>query len=279
MAQPESPLTSLLPAEIGGWVPSANDRAYTPDNLYDYINGGAELYLSFGLAGVLSRRYSRAGQPDIVVDLFDMKTSQNAFGVFSLSSETPDTAYGQGSQYTRGLLLFWKDKYFVSVLATPETEDARSAIGSLARSIEDAISAEGAAPAILSLLPAQSLSRETIRYFRHHIWQNAHYFISTENILHIDESTDAVLAKYGEPGSRYVLLLVKYENPEDARAGRAGFVEHYLPEASESPVARVEDGTWAGCRLVGAVLAVVLNAPTERAALDLIGAVEAGSPP
>ena len=98
------------------------------DNLYDYINGGAELYLSYGFNKVINRTYLRPEQPDIVVDLFDMGTSQNAYGVFSHSMETVDAAYGQGSQYSEGLLLFWKDRYYVSIMSYPETTESKKAL-------------------------------------------------------------------------------------------------------------------------------------------------------
>jgi hypothetical protein len=276
MNQAGSDPSALLPNATGGWVASAADRAYTRDTLYDYIDGGAELYLSFGLRSVLSRRYSRPGQPDIVVDIFDMGTSHDAFGVFSLASEAPDTSFGQGSQYLRGLLLFWKDHYFVSVLATAETEESWEAVLSLTRSIEAAIPRDGPIPAIVSLLPPESLVRESIRYFRHHAWQNSHYYISTEDILNIDSGAEAVLAKYGEPGERYVILLVKYPSHEDAKAGHMGFVAHYEMESAEFSVVQVEDGTWTGAGVHGDIVTLVFNAPTEAAVWRLMPGMRHG---
>ena len=56
----------------------------------------------------MSKTYQKEGQPEIIVDLFDMGTSQNAYGVFSHARETVEQNFGQGSQYTEGLLIFWK---------------------------------------------------------------------------------------------------------------------------------------------------------------------------
>ncbi len=278
VTQTGSDLPALLPEATAGWAASGQDRFYSRDNLYDYIDGGAELYLTFGLRSVVSRRYARPGQPDIVVDLFDMGTSPDAFGVFSLVSEAPDTAFGQGSQYVHGLLLFWKDRYFVSILTKAETEESGGAVLSLARSIEAAIAADGPMPAIVSLLPPDSLVRESIRYFRHHVWQNSHYFISTDDILNIDMGAEAVMAKYGPRGARYVLLLVRYSSPEDARAGHTGFVRHYKTESFESSVVRIEDGTWVGSRLSGDLVMLVFNAPTEAAASSLMAGIQCTRP-
>jgi hypothetical protein len=268
-AQPK--LRTLLPKAIQGWKASDQYRIYDSDNLFDYINGGAELYLSYSFRQLASRTYTSSGQPDIIVDVFDMGASKNAFGVFSQSRETIDDTFGQGSQYTEGLLLFWKDRFYVSILSSPETEESKEACLALARHIDNAIPATGPLPGIIALLPEDSLSEESIRFFQHYIWLNSHYFIADENILHIDKSTDAVLAKYGDSPS--ILLLVEYANADDAKTGHDSFVKYYLPDKSENNVAQIEDQTWAGCERHDTLLTIVLAAPTKDAALTLMDAV------
>jgi len=263
-------LTVLLPDAIDGWKVAAKDQSYNRDNLYEYIDGGAELYLSYGFKKVISRTYSKPDQPDMVVDLFDMGTSQNAFGVFSHARETVDKTFGQGSQYTEGLLLFWKDHYFISI----ETVESKNAVFNLARKIEMAIAKEGPLPEILTLLPQQSLVRESIRYFRHYVWLNSHYFVADRNILHINEKTDALLAKYGELKKRYLLLLVKYKKDKDAKRAYNDFVKFYLPELSKGHVVKIEDGTWTACQLTGNLLIIVFNAPIKDKAIHLIEATQ-----
>jgi hypothetical protein len=263
-----------LPGAIVGWRVEGEDRHYDREGLYDYIDGGAELYLSYGFERLWSRTYSRSGHPDLVVDLFLMGSPGNAFGVFSHSRETVDEAFGQGSQYTEGLLLFWKNRYFVSILASPESEETREAMFAVARSIDEAIPTEGNLPPILSLLPCESLVEESVRYFHHHVWLNSHYYISDENILHIDRDTEVVLAKYGEKGRRSVLLLAGYRSAKKAEKAYRAFKIGYLPELSREPVVRIEDGTWTGCRLKGEFLTVIFNASTKFEAETLLGKVE-----
>jgi len=262
-----------LPEEIAGWS-ADRDTVYTRETIYGYIDGGAELYLSYGFESLSSRTYTREGAPDIIVDIFDMALSKNAFGVFSHSRETIDDAVGQGSQYTKGLLLFWKDRYYVSILASPETEDSRTAVFELARRIDQAIPARGPLPGVLTLLPTDLLVEESIRYFHHHVWLNSHYYVADENILRIDDKTEAVLAKYKTGDARWFLLVVEYPGEPEALAARSDFVKAYLPGTDGEVVVQIEDSTWAGCRLSGRVLAVVFNAPTKEAATTLLTTVE-----
>jgi hypothetical protein len=268
----EDPST-MLPASVEGWKAAHQDQKYDRNTLFDYIDGGAELYLSYGFKSLTSRTYSKTDQPDIIVDIFDMTTSQNAFGVFSHTRETMDSTFGQGCQYVEGLLLFWKDNYYVSILSSLENPELKKAVFALARHIDAAIPTEGPLPEIISLLPSESLVPESIRYFHNHVWLNSYYFIADENIFEIDERTEAVLAKYGEPGKRQILLLIQYDSEDHARRGQAGFLNLYLPGQSRKSAARIEDGTWTACKLDGTLLAVVFAAPQEQPALDLLNAV------
>jgi hypothetical protein len=274
MAVSGSEFPIRLPERVAGWANSGEDKVHTRDNLFEYIDGGAELYLSYGFSSALSRTYSREGEPDLVVDVFDMTSSKNAFGVFSQSRETIGSAFGQGSQYTKGLLLFWKDRYYVSILASPETEAARTAVFELARAIDAAIPGKGPLPGILDLLPTESIIEESVRYFHHYIWLNSHYFVADENILHIDETTDAVLATYKTREKRWYLLIVAYPGDAEARLARADFIEHYAPELDGEPAVQIEDSTWTGCQGAANVLAVVFHAPAKQVALDTVKEVQ-----
>jgi len=269
----EHNLTYLLPSTVVGWAIASEDHVYDRENLYDYIDGGAELFFSYGFQQLLSRTYATPGQPEIIVDVFDMGSSDNAYGVFSYSRETEDSTFGQGSQSVPGLLLFWKDRYYISILFTPETEKAREAAFFIARHIESAIQTSGALPEILQLLPDEALARETIRYFRHYIWLNSYLFISNENILHLNEQTAAVLAKYGVGEPRQLLLLILYPDESAASAAYNDFVQYYFPNLSESTIALKED-KWIGCQLQGTVLIAVFNAADKESAYGLIERVK-----
>jgi hypothetical protein len=274
MEKDTSELKLLLPAEVDGWKAAQKDGIFNKKTLYDYIDGGAELYLSYGFEKAVNRTYERPGQPDIVVDLFDMGSSVNAYGVFSHSIESIDTAYGQGSQYSEGLLLFWKDRYYLSIMSYPATPDSKKAVLGLGRKIEQAIKEEGPLPDILDLLPQDSLIPESVRYFRHYAWLNSHYFIADNNILQINDSTEGILAKYRDGANKFLLLLVKYNTSQDAQEAHDNFVQSYLPDLTQKKAVRIEDGTWTSCQLKDNLIIIVLNAPEENKALHLMEQVE-----
>ena len=261
-AMPENinEFNKILPATIAGWTKADPPDIYSPKTLSDYIDGGAELFLSYGFQGALSLKYHDPGDNEITIDIFDMGTSADAFGVFAHSRETIDNRIGQGCEYASGLLTFWKDRYYASILAYPETAEKRDLVLKLGRTIADAIKKDGPLPPIISLLPAENLLPETVRYFHHYIWLNSFTFVSNDNVLNIGNDTPAALGKYRQSGAAFFLLLVRY--PDAARAEAAGeqFRQKLLAGAADGMRATAE-GRWTGLERRGDLVGVVLNAP------------------
>ena len=81
-------LRQLVPQAVNGWRAQAGGQVYDRTTLFDYIDGGAELYLAYSFREMLACRFHREGHPDIVVDLFDMDSSEDAFGVLPPSEMT-----------------------------------------------------------------------------------------------------------------------------------------------------------------------------------------------
>lgn len=265
-------LSEFVPEEIDGWVKN-EVKTYNTETLYEYINGGAELYISYGFKDMLSCTYSCENEPDIFVDIFDMRNSFNAFGIFAHFRETIDSSYGQGSQYTSGNLLFWKDQYFVSILASPETEKSVEALNSMAKYIDSQIKETGAIPTIINLLPQVNLIQESIRYFRHYIWLNSFYYVADKNILNINETTEAVLAKYQHEKQHSILLFVNYENKNEANKAIDNFINQYSPELKNYSLQQMEDGSWIGYKIQDKLVSIVFNAPEESIVKSLLDSI------
>jgi hypothetical protein len=257
-------LDLMLPAEIAGWQQSHADQLYEQEGLYEYINGGAELYFSYGYRKSLTRVYNREGFPDLIVDIFDMGHSYNAYGLFLHNRETIDSAFGQGSQYSPGMLLFWKDRYFISILASPESEETKQAIMQLATYIDERIKVEGALPELPRYLPRRGRVERSMRFFYHPIWQNTFYYIADDNLLNISSEAPAVMAQYGEGPQRMVLLLVQYPDGNQAQMAWEQFRQNYLPDAENGQVIRIEDGRWTGALWQDHYVGAVFNAPSLR---------------
>ena len=264
------PMDTLIPKYVNGWRSDHHDATYDRKTLYDYIDGGAEVYLAYGFRQVFARRFVRNSKPSITADLFDMGSSADAYGIFSFEREGDDVGVGQASEYAAGFLRFWKGDFFVSILADEETPDSRKAVMALGQTIASRIKSEGERPKILALVPAEDLIRTSIRYFHEKSGLDYHYFIADKNILGLGKHTEVVLAEYKIGSSKSRLLLVRYPKAAEALAAFSDFKAAYMPEAGEDAVVRTENGKWAAARLRRNLVIAAFDAPTEEAAKTLL---------
>ncbi|HHF51573.1 MAG TPA: hypothetical protein ENL46_02655, partial [Candidatus Aminicenantes bacterium] len=254
-------LSLLVPEKVNGWKAGEEDRIYDKETIFDYIDGAGEVYNAYQFKKLRARNFSRPGSPDILVDLFDMGSSRNAYGVFTHDLEGERVGIGQDSTYKGGLLCFWKDRFFVSLYAERETEESREAVMELGQEISSRIPNKGSVPEVVSLLPEEELDKSRVRYFFNPLILNYHFHVSDENPLSLNPETEAALGIYGEGESVYRLLLVLYPDEEKARKAYQDFMNAYMPEAPGSPEVEIEDGTWTVAEVKGKMLVIVFGAP------------------
>jgi len=263
-------LRDLLPMEIHGWKTAEEDREFNPETIFDYIDGAGEVYRAYNFEKLLSRHYFKKGQPEIFADVFDMGTPADAFGVFTHDLEGEDLGIGQGSTYNGGLLSFWKDRFFLSLYAEEETAQVKKALIALGKSIADSIPRNGEKPRIISLLPDEGLLEKSIHYFHNHIILNYHFFVADENILFLDQKTEAALAAYSLQEGKSILLCILYHDSKKASSAYKSFIKTYMPDASEEGFVKTEDNKWTAVNIQEDLLIVIFNAPTYSSAKEMI---------
>lgn len=252
-------LGNLLPLEINGWEAKEKDKLYDPQTIFDYIDGAGEVYRSYNFKLLLARRFSKSGQPDIVADLFEMASSKDAFGVFTHDLEGEDAGIGRGSTYKGGLLSFWKGRFFVSLYAEEETKEAKEALFALGKKVASSVEEKGEKPDILTLLPEEALVEKSVHYFHNHMILNYHFYVSDENILLLDQETEAALGTYREDNEKSYLLVVHYPDSSKASLAFENFVKIYMPDAKEKGLVQTEDGKWTSARLKKDILVILFN--------------------
>jgi len=267
-------LAALLPPEIQGWKTAGQDRFFDPETIFDYLDGGGEVYRSYNFKLLLSRRYERGGAPAIIADVFDMGSAADAFGVFSHDLDGEPAGVGRDSNYKAGLLSFWKDRFFVSLYAEEETEEARRAVLNLGRLAAAAIKDDGQRPALLDLVPDTFASERRLHYFHTHPILNYHFFVSTDNVLDLSEKTEAVLARAGAKGARSYLLIVHYPEGALAFGASQSFGKTIMGGVPDDGARQMPDRTWTALRRRGAYVFIMFKAGTKEAALAAVKGAE-----
>jgi hypothetical protein len=239
-------LNSSLPAQIEGWSAKDNGVYFTRETIFDYMNGGGEVYLSYDFKRLLVREYVKKSAPGLVVEIYFMSSSEDAFGIFTHDTDGEMIEMARGAIYARGLLRFWKDRFFVRIQAEKETGAVKSAIFQLGKLITDSIDREGKKPLLLNCLPGKGLLGQETRYFHKELSLRTHYYLADTNILGLSKETDVLLARYLFNKDKIRVLLVKYPEQENAQKAARQFINVYL-EASpgnneQDFTARIEGG-------------------------------------
>ena len=261
-------MEKLAPQEVNGWTMSEKPEVFDGRTIFDYIDGAGEVYLAYNLAEAMVFHYSKPDNPDVTAEVFDMGSSEDAYGVFSHTREEEASGIGQGYEYRSGVLFFWKDKYYVSAVTDKETPESKEAVFALARVIADRIPEMGSKPKLVEVLPQDSLIPASIRYFHVNAILSYHYFMSEENILKLNKGTQAVLAQY-QPGSTY-LLCVEYPDAAAAADAAVSFAANYLPEAKGTGSVQTEEGKWTEIQVEGKFVIIVLDAPDQQYGHELV---------
>ena len=266
-------LRSGLPDNIMGWSQEAEDRIYTPKTIFGYINGGAEVYNAYNLHRCLSRRYAAANGPAITLDIFDMGTAKDAFGVFTHDPEGQVVDLGQDGRSRPGWVNFWKDRFFVSIYSEEETAASQKAVNDLARQVNLLISDRGERPDIIARLPTKGLQANSLHYLHHPVILNYHYYLADENLLNLSARTEALLAGYQLGGAEATLLLVLYPEVSAATHAHLQFSRHYLGETGKNDLVLLENQKWSGARVSNRLLIIVLESDTRPLAEKLLTTV------
>jgi len=289
-----------LPKQVESWTRPEAPQIVTADNIFDYMNGAGELYIGYRFDHLEVFEYQSEEQQNILVELYYMKTPDDAFGLLSLDwggepIDLPTSGSGNSTSipdswptalYGEGLLRLRSDNIYSRIMAYQETPEAKRAVLALGRSTASE-RGNRPVPSLINELPAffppdwQRIDKKT-SYFRSHLVLNSLYYLSHENLLELDHSTEAVTASYQKKSERFRLLQVRYPDSDLAIKALDHFLKSYIPEhpldpgsdpdAETTGVLQVEDG-WMGYRTDGGIITFLFECSdqiTARSILELI---------
>jgi len=104
-----NPSSAPLPEKIGEWARKGEPEKYSGEDLFLYINGGADIYNEYGFRDVFSSEYEKEGAGRISVELYRMADPVSAFGIFSFRTGGKWEAGPQGGLYAA-------DEYYINLL-------------------------------------------------------------------------------------------------------------------------------------------------------------------
>jgi hypothetical protein len=144
---------------VAGWTQQGRPRAYTADDLFEYMNGNSEGYFVYKFVAMKGIT-CQSGEDTIVIDISEFADPEYAYGMFtSTRDRLPTEKIGTAGQVTSRRIFFVKDKYYVELGANPD-KDFTSQLRRYASAIEKSISGTTTLPAILDWFPKEHLAND-----------------------------------------------------------------------------------------------------------------------
>jgi hypothetical protein len=199
--------SSLFP-KIGGWRLSDGPTTYSPETLFEYIDGGAEAFLQFDFQDLASATYARDSDKTpatINVDIYRHRDAMRAFGMYTQERPAGTTPLPIGIEGYGGrdYLEFVVGSTYVKLVQSGAQEPA--ALRRFAEKLAAGLPGTRAAPAVLKCFPERGkrvrAEKLTARDFLGHPF------------LH-----DAVAVPYQIGGANFRLFVVEGKDSADLRA-------------------------------------------------------------
>jgi hypothetical protein len=182
----------------------ASFPVYTPDNLWDFINGAADTYLALGFADLNVTEYKK-GKEVIKVEIYRHSDHTMAFGIYA-SERSPSynfTTIGSQGYITDGAINFFKGTCYVKLRTWSKKPKTLQAEESLAQRIAGMIDGETAMPALLSEFPEEGKK------------SNEETFVN-ESVLGHQFLNKAFKAVYQTGNENFNVFLLKFASPAEA---------------------------------------------------------------
>ncbi len=141
--------------EIKGWKLVQEYPVYYPENLWDYINGAADAYLSYLFVDLHIAEYVNPEGTIIKAEVYHHKAPEYAFGIYSIERvpEYDFQEYGTQGYAEESLVHFITRDYYVKVTTNASGEVIRKNLPVIAMRVAESLGDPGPMPKPLQLFP------------------------------------------------------------------------------------------------------------------------------
>jgi hypothetical protein len=273
----EGPLRAHLPADNAapGWTKDGEPQEFEGDDLYTYIDGGAEIYQEYGFRRVIVQDYRNSLGKLVSLEIFEMESPAAAFGMFSFkrSGGGKTLPLGGGAELEAYYLNFWKGRFLVTLTGFDEAPGTIEGLLAVGGAVDSKIRDAGAAPPLMTALPARGLQPGSIKYLKGLLGLNNIYPFYTARGFAFRE---AVRGVYENDAT---LLILDYGSVE-ARAKAWAELRSYLAGSEKFKVIagghpadfRVLDGKGQSLTIIGSGPRLLIGiSPDPAVSSEIVG--------
>lgn len=222
----------ILPGDnfFPGWKKSSKARFFKKADLFNHINGAAELFLEFGFADLQVQRY-RGEKEEISLELYRMENPTAALGIYlyKCGKETPAPGISARNSADPYQFTIVKGNYFLQVNNPSGEKTMLPVMKSLAACVLEKIPA-GSPVKLLNILPQRDLIPGSITIARGPYALQKIFFFGEGDILLLKGRVFAAAGDYKEGADgRYTLILIPFPNQQAAASAYMNLVTYLDP--------------------------------------------------
>jgi hypothetical protein len=243
------------PQEIAGWTISGDVSSYPGQKIFDLIDGAGEVFMAYNFDTASSAEYTGAGNTAIDIEIYRMKTVEDAYGIYSYTyyrgAKPEKLDVGQAGFVSGVTAGFWKDVYYVKVYGLEDKPGVAAAVKEFAASIAGKIPKEGNLPDYFKVLEVEGLQKGTTTYVHSDLALKNLHFVSEENSLNLGDGAYMLFADFKVKERTFQAFVAFYPSEAEAAAAATKYAK-FMGSHKESDVAWFKQagkaiaGTWTG---------------------------------
>jgi hypothetical protein len=161
----ETNMTTIFPT-LEGWTQKGKPDVYTPDNLFEYIDGAAEVFLSYDFQALATLTYENREKNSFTVDVYRHSSDRNGFGIYSSEKPQKGNFIPMGTQgyYEKGILNFLKGPYYVKMSGYDLGDNDKGVLTTAAGAIAKVLKGTTDFPGAVKCFPGKGKQTDSERY-------------------------------------------------------------------------------------------------------------------
>jgi len=214
--------------EITGWRQSGEIQTFIPKTLFEYIDGDADLYVMYDFQELRVAEYQNEKKASVTVELYELKTPTDAFGIYS-QERLPNANFidvGAQGYIENNVLNFLTGPYYVKMTSYHTGAEDREILLTFAKEMSENLGTKGTLPAILSSFPEEGKKK------------NSEKFIN-RNFLGYSFLHSGFTADYDFSGKKFKLFVIEGVDKNDCK----DMIQEYLRQ-TKSPEKSAAEGRY-----------------------------------
>jgi hypothetical protein len=191
--------------DLPSWKLSEKFLKFDKSDLFDYIDGAADSYLSYEFEEVSVREYTK-GKQAIKAEIYQHSDNNNGFGIYA-AERFPDYHFikvGSQAYTSEDILNMVCGRYYVKLFSETRTPEEKETLIRLAEIIANHLDGKASLPATLQMFPEEGKIINSEQYIN-------------RNFLGYDFLAKAFTVDYSRDGTNFKLFIIDCKEKSKAQ--------------------------------------------------------------